>query len=160
MQTSCSTHSHSQELQCFLATCAPQSDAAVGRIAVTCLFHVHHRQVCHINSQPAHHPCQMTVSSAALPHVFSLHQDVHVACRHHCLMRQSISSAGMSLKPTMERQSKARCLDGHMLHLPTQLGPGQCWDQLKSQSSKTWLKQKQVPSSAQLPCPPPCFGMN
>lgn len=38
MQMSCSTHSHVQELQCFLAPCAPQSDAAVVRFAFACLL--------------------------------------------------------------------------------------------------------------------------
>ena len=158
MQMSCSVHSHTQDLQCVWTRCAPRSGAAVGRTAFACLFHVRHRQVCHMKRQPAQ---QMTVSRAALPHILSLPQDVHVACRRHSLMRQTISSAGRSLKPITEMQTKARCLDGHKLHLPTRFGPGQY--QLKLQSSKMWLKQKQVPSSAQLPCPPPpppLFGIN
>ena len=38
MQVSCSTHSHIQDLQCFLTPCVPHSDSAVGRIAAACLF--------------------------------------------------------------------------------------------------------------------------
>lgn len=129
----------------------PQSDAAVSRIALACLA-LCPPHTCLSYKEPACTSPLPDDSQQRSPTSCPLTL-AHVACRHHSLMRQTISSAGMSLKCIMETQAKPRCLGGHMLHLPTQIGPGQCRDQLKLQSSKTWLKQKQVPSSAQLLCP-------